>query len=273
MKKFVSWRRVSTIYQKKTGLGLESQKNIINHFVQIENGTLIADFCEVYTGKNLNGCTELRKAISFAKENNAILIIAKTDRFRNTVEALQIYDEMGEGNIYFCDIPHTDKFTLTLFFALAEREALLVSIRTKAALAVNKAKGILSGRANSNYQIKDETKEKAILKGAITKNKATIESEEFACFCRILRKVIPILNESSTDEELFFLNWTKYRTSFVLTKDYKAEIKELMQEANRNNNKLFIGIDFTNANFYQYISSRVQATFNSISKYKEYNNL
>lgn len=140
MKKFVSWRRVSTKQQGKSTLGLEAQRDIINHFVNVENGELIADFCEVYTGKDLNGCTELRKAIEFAKANDAILIIAKSDRFRNTIEALQIYDEMGEGKIYFCDIPHTDKFTLTLFFALAEREAMLVSIRTKAALAVQKRK-------------------------------------------------------------------------------------------------------------------------------------
>lgn len=140
MKKFVSWRRVSTKQQGKSTLGLEAQRDIISHFVNVENGELIADFCEVYTGKDLNGCTELRKAIEFAKANDAILIIAKSDRFRNTIEALQIYDEMGEGKIYFCDIPHTDKFTLTLFFALAEREAMLVSIRTKAALAVQKRK-------------------------------------------------------------------------------------------------------------------------------------
>ena len=50
-----------------------------------------------------------------------------------------------EGNIYFCDLPHTDKFTLTLFFALAEREALIVSIRTKAALAAKKAQGYKLG--------------------------------------------------------------------------------------------------------------------------------
>lgn len=140
MKKFVSWRRVSTKQQGKSTLGLEAQRDIISHFVRVEKGELISDFCEVYTGKDLNGCVELRKAISFAKENEAILIIAKSDRFRNTIEALQIYDEMGEGKIYFCDIPHTDKFTLTLFFALAEREAMLVSIRTKAALAVQKRK-------------------------------------------------------------------------------------------------------------------------------------
>lgn len=133
MRKFVSWRRVSTQGQAKTGLGLSAQKNIIEYFVNSEKGELIADFEEAYTGKDLNGCKELQKAIEFCKEHDATLIIAKTDRFRNTIEALQIYDEM-EGNIFFCDLPHTDKFTLTLFFALAEREALLVKLRTTAAL-------------------------------------------------------------------------------------------------------------------------------------------
>lgn len=136
MKKFVSWRRVSTKEQGRSGLGLEAQKDIIEYFVKSEGGELINDFAEVYTGKHLDKCVELKRAIEFSKENNAILIIAKTDRFRSTIEALQIYDEMGEGNIYFCDLPHTDKFTLTLFFAIAEREALQISIRTKAALGV-----------------------------------------------------------------------------------------------------------------------------------------
>ena len=144
MKKFISWRRVSTIKQGHSQLGLLAQTEIIEHFVKAEKGELIADYHEVYTGKELSGCTELRKAMEQCKKEGATLIIAKTDRFRNTIEALQIYDEM-EGNIYFCDLPHTDKFTLTLFFALAEREALIVSIRTKAALAAKKAQGYKLG--------------------------------------------------------------------------------------------------------------------------------
>lgn len=144
MKKFISWRRVSTMKQNSSGLGLLAQTEIIEHFVKAEKGELIADYHEVYTGKELSGCTELRKAMEQCKKEGATLIIAKTDRFRNTIEALQIYDEM-EGNIYFCDLPHTDKFTLTLFFALAEREALIVSIRTKAALAAKKTQGYKLG--------------------------------------------------------------------------------------------------------------------------------
>ena len=147
MKQFISWRRVSTKRQGKSGLGLEAQKNIIDYFVQNEGGELIADYCEVYTGTELANCIELRKAINHAKETDAILIIAKTDRFRNTLEALQVLEEVGEQNIMFCDLPHTDKFTLTLFFAIAEREALLISLRTKAALQAKKERGELTGGA------------------------------------------------------------------------------------------------------------------------------
>lgn len=145
MKTYISWRRVSTKKQGASGLGLEAQKEIINHFVKAEGGKLIADYSEVYTGKDLAGCTELRRAMDHCRHEGATLIIAKTDRFRNTVEALGIYEEM-QGNIYFCDLPHTDKFTLTLFFALAEREALLVSLRTKQALHAKAASGWKAGR-------------------------------------------------------------------------------------------------------------------------------
>lgn len=132
-KQFISWRRVSTKGQGLSKLGLEAQKTIIDYFVNAEGGELIADYCEVYTGTELSGCTELRKAINHCKETGATLIIAKTDRFRNTIEALEIFDEVG-GNIFFCDLPSNEKFMLTLFFALAEREAKLISIRTKSAL-------------------------------------------------------------------------------------------------------------------------------------------
>lgn len=139
-KQFISWRRVSTQKQGRSGLGLEAQQSMIDYFVKAEKGELIADYAEVYTGKDLQGCTELQKAIKHCKEIGATLIIAKTDRFRNTQEALQVYEEM-DGNIYFCDLPHTDKFTLTLFWAIAEREALIVSIRTKQALQAKKDRG------------------------------------------------------------------------------------------------------------------------------------
>lgn len=183
MRKFVSWRRVSTKMQGRSGLGLEAQRDIINHFIEIENGELVQDFCEVYTGKDLAGCTELRKAIAKVKEIGATLIIAKTDRFRNTVEALQILNEVGENNIMFCDLPKTDKFMLTLFFALAEREALIISIRTKQALKAKREKGGTSdlwGSKNGNRNRSEAIKKASGISATNRREKAQNKPENKA---------------------------------------------------------------------------------------------
>lgn len=147
VKKFVGWRRVSTTKQSGSHLGLEAQKSIIDFFVEREKGELIADYEECHSGTDLAGCTELKKAKEHCKRTGATLIIAKTDRCRDTVEALQLYEEMN-GKIYFCDLPHTDKFTLTLLFSLAEREAMIVSLRTKQALKAKKARNEQTGGTN-----------------------------------------------------------------------------------------------------------------------------
>jgi len=144
-KKFVSWRRVSTQKQGSTGLGLQAQKDMIDYFVNAEGGELIADFSEVHTGTDLMTCKELRKAIDFCNKMGATLIVAKHDRFRRVEQALFVYEELA-GRLFLCDVPNCDKFTITLFWAIAEREALLTSIRTKSALKVAKANGKRLGR-------------------------------------------------------------------------------------------------------------------------------
>lgn len=228
-KNYVSWRRVSTFKQNRTGLGLAAQKEIIKYFIKRDGGTWLADYEECYTGKELSGCVELHKAMNYAKEKDAILIIAKSDRFRNTAEALKIYEEMGDGRIMFCDLPATDKFTLTLFFALAEREALLVSIRTKQALAVKKAQGTRLGAANSKYQqtmsLKTEEEKKEIsMKRGEMKRKHNLESRDMTAILRILRIVFP----DATNGEPTEWKWSKINTAngakdkiYALMKDYK----------------------------------------------------
>ncbi len=152
-RKYVSWRRVSTQKQGKSGLGLEAQQSIINFFVKEAKGELIADYFETYTGKNLHGCVQLQKAMECAKKNDAILVIAKSDRFRNLAQALEAYSEM-DGNIYFCDIPMAEdkatyKFMLSLAWALGEREASICSIRTRQSLQAKRDRGESVGNHNA----------------------------------------------------------------------------------------------------------------------------
>lgn len=192
--KYISWRRVSTFKQSRSGLGLEAQSEIIRYFVQRGGGVIIADYSECYTGKELNKCVELQKAMAHAKRENAILVIAKSDRFRNCQEALSILNDMGEGNIEFCDLPHSDRFTLTLFWALAEREALITSIRTKQALAVKKAQGCALGGASEKYKETynnktTEEKEEEQMRRGITKTTHYLESRDVQVFMKVLRNV------------------------------------------------------------------------------------
>lgn len=229
-KKYVSWRRVSTKKQGNSGLGLEAQKEIIRYFIERDGGEWVADYEECYTGTELSGCMELRKAMEHAKKDGAVLIIAKSDRFRNTIEALQVYEEMGDGNIMFCDLPHTDKFTLTLFFALAEREALLVSIRTKQALAAKKARGESLGGQCKRWIEAYRKKTKAQLqqensKRGKRKNERYLQKRDVQVFLKILKNVF---SDACLDENPYKWDWTQINTKgdnkekvFMLMKDYK----------------------------------------------------
>lgn len=128
---YILWRRVSTKRQGRSGLGLEAQTSIAQYFMK---GTPDETYTDVYTGTKLSECKELWKAIRRCKEKNCLLVIASTDRFRNVKEALEVLDAVGEGNLAFCDIPTTDRTILTIVFAIWERQAIQIRIKTKIAL-------------------------------------------------------------------------------------------------------------------------------------------
>lgn len=134
-KPYVLWRRVSTKQQNDSELGLKAQIAIAEYFMKHEAEKV---FTDVYTGTKLSECKNLWKAIKYCKENGCLLVIAKTDRFRNVIEALTVLDEIGEGNLMFCDLPTTDRTVLTIVFALWERQAIQGRINTRVALEERK---------------------------------------------------------------------------------------------------------------------------------------
>lgn len=140
---YVCYYRVSTRHQEGSGLGLEAQEAIVKHFT--DKGEVIATFTEIQSGKDIANRPQLQQAIDTAKQHQAILIVAKVDRLsRNTKDTLEILEDLqGNGaKLQCCDLPgEVDKFTLTLFAAIAERERELIGIRTKAALAAKKRQG------------------------------------------------------------------------------------------------------------------------------------
>ena len=144
MKKYVAYFRVSTLKQGKSGLGLESQKTMVDNFLHSNGGVLADSFTEVETGTTKKRRTEIFKAIECAKENGAVLVIAKLDRLARNVHFVSSLMETGVEFVC-CDMPSANNLTIFLMSAIAEEEAKTISLRTRVALAEKRKQGFELG--------------------------------------------------------------------------------------------------------------------------------
>lgn len=146
--KAVAYLRVSTDKQGKSGLGLEAQREAVARYLAANGLELIGEYIEVETGKGSNALSkrpELVAALATAKKERAGLIIAKLDRLARNVHFISGLMETGV-EFAVADMPNADRFQLHLFAALAEKEAEVISQRTKAALAAAKERGTELGK-------------------------------------------------------------------------------------------------------------------------------
>jgi DNA invertase Pin-like site-specific DNA recombinase len=143
--KVISYYRVSTVEQGRSGLGLEAQQAAVEAFAKAKGGQVLRVYTEVESGKRSDR-PELAKALAHAKLAKATLVIAKLDRLARNVAFLSALMEAGVA-FKALDCPDADKFTIHILAAVAEKEAADISARTKAALAAFKARGGLLGGA------------------------------------------------------------------------------------------------------------------------------
>jgi DNA invertase Pin-like site-specific DNA recombinase len=146
--KFVSYYRVSTDKQGKSGLGLEAQKEAVQQRLDGGRWQIVGEFIEVESGTRASR-PQLDGALAACKKHKAKLIVAKLDRLsRNVAFLLKLIDAGVE--VLFGDLPELNgamgKFVLITMANVAELEAGLISERTKAALKAAKARGKKLGR-------------------------------------------------------------------------------------------------------------------------------
>ena len=150
MKPLVSYCRVSTAEQGRSGLGLAAQQEAIERFAAAEGFTIVASFVEVETGKGADALErrpQLAAALAAARTHGKTcpVAVAKLDRLSRDVHFISglmvqrvpfLVAELGAG---------VDGFILHLFAALAEKERRLISERTRAGLRAAKARGARLG--------------------------------------------------------------------------------------------------------------------------------
>lgn len=141
--RFVSYCRVSTDQQGRSGLGLEAQREAVAGFLNGGDWKLMGEFVEVESGKRADR-PELARALAACKRHKATLVVAKLDRLSRSVAFLSALMESGVEFVAV-DNPHANKLMVHLLAAFAEHERDQISARTKAALQAAKARGTKLG--------------------------------------------------------------------------------------------------------------------------------
>ncbi len=88
MKSLVSYIRVSTAGQGKSGLGIEAQRAALTRFAESEGFEIAAEFVEVETGKGadaLDRRPQLSAALAKARTLRCPIAVAKLDRLSRDV--------------------------------------------------------------------------------------------------------------------------------------------------------------------------------------------
>jgi DNA invertase Pin-like site-specific DNA recombinase len=181
MSDLITYIRVSTSQQGRSGLGIEAQRQALAHFAKSEGFTITREFVEVETGKGsdaLDRRPQLKAALASARKLRCHVAVAKLDRLSRDVHFVSglmshkvpfLVAELG---------PDVDPFVLHLFAALAEKERALISTRTRQALTAAKARGVTLG--NPMLAVARKSALEAV----------TIEADRFAA------NVLPIIREA-----------------------------------------------------------------------------
>jgi DNA invertase Pin-like site-specific DNA recombinase len=150
-KSVVSYIRVSTARQGRSGLGLEAQRDAIARFAKTQGFIISAEYVEVESGKGADALErrpKLAAAIKAARKVKGPVVVAKLDRLSRDVNFIS---GLMTHKVPFITVElgaDTDPFLLHLFAALAERERRVIGERTRLALRAAKDRGVKLGGTN-----------------------------------------------------------------------------------------------------------------------------
>jgi len=185
--KIVTIRRVSTKKQGASGLGLESQKNLLDAYIAANDVEVVGEFTEVGSGRKKHRPV-LDKAIAACKKHKAMLCVAKIDRLGRRVSAVSALLE-SNIEIKFLDFPDSNRLMLHVLASIAEYESSLISSRVKAAISVYKDRGGKWGKNGKHLAKQNKKSAKAFAETIGAQIKEAITRTRKPTYSRIADKL------------------------------------------------------------------------------------
>jgi DNA invertase Pin-like site-specific DNA recombinase len=145
---FVTYYRVSTQRQGRSGLGLDAQRAEVSRYLS-ETGADQTDvreeFVEVESGKDDSNRPLLQQALARCRKDGSVLLVAKLCRLSR--DAAFVLTLMRDPRVRFkvAAMPQADNFQLGIWALLNQQEREQISRRTREALAAAKARGVKLG--------------------------------------------------------------------------------------------------------------------------------
>lgn len=226
MMKIITYLRVSSDMQKKSGLGIEAQRSACMQHIQNNNAEFVAEFVEYESGTktSFEDRPELHRALNLLDSlKDCSLLVARTDRLARD---LHFISGLLKRNVQLLVVGHKEmsKLEWHMHAMIAEHEADLISTRTKQALAEAKARGVVLGCPAEKLPIAQK------LGGEATKNKAQ----------KFRDKIKPIIKQLIKDKSK---TW----------KSGQFNYRMLAEELNKLDIKTSTGKPWQHANIFQYL--------------------
>ncbi len=184
---FILYRRVSTRSQGASGLGLDSQMAEIQTYLTSQcDFTIHADLVEIQSGKDDKNRPILQKALEMALKTGGVILISRLCRLSRDLEFVA---GLMKSKVQFriATNPSADELSIGIYAVMGMHERKMIGIRTKAALAAAKARGVKLGTAGAeNIRKANEAK--------------ILAAEEFAQKIRPL--VEPLRESGKTYQEI-----------------------------------------------------------------------
>jgi DNA invertase Pin-like site-specific DNA recombinase len=191
----VTYIRVSTSGQGRSGLGIEAQRHALAQFAQAEGFEVAREFVEVETGKGadaLDRRPQLKAALAAARKLRCHVAVAKLDRLSRDVHFIS---GLMAHMVPFAELgPDVHPFVLHLFVALVEKERALISTRTRQALSAAKARGVTLGNPRLHMARKSAVEAVKSEADRYASNVLPIIREAQKAGARTLREIAEALN-------------------------------------------------------------------------------